>query len=273
MNTLPTLNPIERLVSRVGGSHRFQLLMFLSFGFKWFTAATFLMSLNFLFMTQDFTCLNGENGNTPCDQYVCNNHDDLFWRSRMKEIPNTLSYQFGFFVCNREWVVSTVQSFTYWGSLVGYISVSHLADNYGRRKAEIIAWGVAAVGATVLSCSLNIYMVAAGLFLAGMGINSSITLHYTFIKEFVVGRWRQVMTISLQVMFSLGVMFIAFISIYLTHWRYLSVLVITLPILLLLPTSFLLEETPEFCIQLGHMKVLTSFNRISKINNHPPLHL
>lgn len=72
-------------------------------------------------------------------------------------------------------------------------------------------------------------------------MNSAITLHYTFIKEFVIGRWRERMIISLQVMFSLGVMWIGFISMYIKHWRYLTLFTLTIPTLLIYITSFFLE--------------------------------
>ena len=100
----------------------------------------------------------------------------------LPSIPDTLSYTFDIYICNKAWIVSTVQSFTYWGSLVGYILFSYVADNYGRKKAEIFAWGTACLGGIVLSASMNIYMVAVGLFLGGMGINAAITLHDTFLK-------------------------------------------------------------------------------------------
>jgi|JI6StandDraft_1071083.scaffolds.fasta_scaffold14823_3 hypothetical protein len=41
---------------------------------------------------------------------------------------------------------------------------------------------MACVGAVILACSFNIEIAAVGLFLCGLGTNSAITLHYTFIK-------------------------------------------------------------------------------------------
>lgn len=61
-----SMNPLEKLIHKVGGEGSYQFLMFFSFGAKWFIAATFLFSLNFLFLTQDFICQDGENGSKPC---------------------------------------------------------------------------------------------------------------------------------------------------------------------------------------------------------------
>ena len=44
-------NPFENLINKVGGQGKYQFLMFFSFGIKWFIAAAFFFSLNFLFLT------------------------------------------------------------------------------------------------------------------------------------------------------------------------------------------------------------------------------
>lgn len=60
------MNPIQRLIHKVGGDGKYQFLMFLSFGMKWFLAACFFFSLNYLFLTVDFVCTNGEEKNQTC---------------------------------------------------------------------------------------------------------------------------------------------------------------------------------------------------------------
>lgn len=60
------LNPIQKLIHKVGGEGKYQFLMFLSFGLKWFMAASFFFSLNFLFLTTDFVCQEGESGRESC---------------------------------------------------------------------------------------------------------------------------------------------------------------------------------------------------------------
>lgn len=119
-----------------------------------------------------------------------------------------------------------------------------LADNYGRKWSENIAWWIAAIGSIILACSFNIIIAAIGLFLCGLGCNSAINLHYTFIKEHVIGKTRDVMIISLQITFSIGVCAIAAFALFLTNWRLLTIFVFTLPMTLLLLSNRYIEETP-----------------------------
>ena len=41
----------EALISRVGGSHKYQYLLFANFGAKWILAGMILFSLNFFYIT------------------------------------------------------------------------------------------------------------------------------------------------------------------------------------------------------------------------------
>lgn len=56
---IQTENTIERLILRVGASNVYQYRMFALMATKWFISAMFLMSLNFLFYTEDFVCQDG----------------------------------------------------------------------------------------------------------------------------------------------------------------------------------------------------------------------
>ena len=37
-------------------------------------------------------------------------------------------------LCSDKWISSSVQAVGYIGSFIGYLLMSHLADNYGRRN-------------------------------------------------------------------------------------------------------------------------------------------
>lgn len=65
----------------------------------------------------------------------------------------------------------------------------------------------------------------------------------------MVGRLRDIMIISLQITFSLGVCAIAFFSMYLTNWRVLSIVLFAIPMTLLLGAYRFVEDTPEFLIK------------------------
>lgn len=52
------------------------------------------------------------------------------------------------------------------------------------------AWLINIGGMILLISSLNLYMVGIGSFFMGLGTNAAITLHYTFLKELLVGKMR-----------------------------------------------------------------------------------
>lgn len=57
-----------------------------------------------------------------------------------------------------------------------------IADNKGRKIAELISWIIAVLGCGVLLISMNLELVAIGSFMMGFGTNAAINLHYSFIK-------------------------------------------------------------------------------------------
>jgi len=66
------------------------------------------------------------------------------------------------------------------GAFVGYIVLSFYSDNFGRKSGIILSWGICTVGTILVAVSLNIYMVAAGLFLSGCGSDAAINISLFF---------------------------------------------------------------------------------------------
>ena len=50
----------ETLIRRVGGSSKYQVLLFLNFSLKWVLAGMILFSLNFFYYTPEFKCSDSE---------------------------------------------------------------------------------------------------------------------------------------------------------------------------------------------------------------------
>lgn len=85
-------------------------------------------------------------------------------------------------VCSQKWVASLLQSMSYIGSLIGYLIMSHIADNYGRKKGEIIAWVICIIGLIITLVSYDLVTVGIGAFFMGYGSNGAINIHYSFFK-------------------------------------------------------------------------------------------
>jgi MFS family permease len=156
--------------------------MYIIFALKWFIAGFLFTSLNFLFLAAKFTCDISESSSEECKKWVCSHDDEQFWREHLSSIPKSLSYEFGYYICTKEWIVSMTQSLLYWGSFVGYVTLPYFADNFGRKRCDFISWLIGITGIIILSISFSIEQAGVGLFLCGMGINVSINLSYTFIK-------------------------------------------------------------------------------------------
>ena len=92
-------------------------------------------------------------------------------------------------------------------------------------------------------------MVGIGSFLMGMGTNAAITLHYTFLKELILGTFRERSFIALQVMFSLGVSLVALASMLISTWKIVAGFFILLPSIMIIPFSIIVEETPNFSLK------------------------
>ncbi len=70
----------------------------------------------------------------------------------------------------------------YFGSFIGYLVVSWMNDNLGRRKSMLMGLGVALFGIFLITTSFNLAMAQAGLFFAGFGIDPSINTVFYFIS-------------------------------------------------------------------------------------------
>ena len=154
-------------------------------------------------------------------------------------------------VCSKEWISSLLQSFSYIGSLFGYLVMSHVGDNLGRKKAEFIAWIICIIGQVVLIFSMNLFVVAVGSLMLGFGANAAITLHYCFFKELVLGKTRERMIIAIQLAFSVGVALISLLSYLIDYWKYTLGFFILLPSVISIFTFSIVEETPEFTLKKG----------------------
>lgn len=72
----------------------------------------------------------------------------------------------------------------YIGSFCGFFFFPYIADNFGRKIAINISWGVCCLGVILAAAAakVNIYMVGAGFFLGGFGGNPAVTLDFSFIN-------------------------------------------------------------------------------------------
>lgn len=72
-------------------------------------------------------------------------------------------------MCGEEYIVSSVKTVLFAGTLFGYLFFLFFSDNFGRKFSILMTWGTCCTGIILLVCAQNIQMACVGLFLAGSG--------------------------------------------------------------------------------------------------------
>ena len=158
----------------------------------------------------------------------------------------------------------------YIGSLFGLFVLPYIADNFGRKIATNIAWGVCCLGVILAAASVNIYMLGAGFFLGGFGGNPAVTFCYSFLNEQCLGKSRQYFGVGIQISFALAFSIIGLIFKAFENWRPISYILIGIFVATFVIQMYLLE-TPKFMVKRSLEKTLIIYNTIAKRNGRPPI--
>lgn len=162
-----------------------------------------------------------------------------------------------------------LSSLVYLGCFFGYISISILVDNMGRKRALMISYAVATAGMVIAALAPNLYVVGIGLFLMGYGSDSAINICFYFITETMEPQYRQKYSILIQVFFCLGgIVNIAYYY-YLRNWRLIMWVFLIAPSFVCLLLIFkLIKDTPYFLVKLKSTEsILVDLNLINQINS------
>lgn len=165
----------------------------------------------------------------------------------------TLANSFGDFHCNHA-ILEVLESLVYGGSFFGYIVISVLVDNFGRKRVMLISYAIATLGMVIVGFASSLPMAGIGLFLTGFGSDSAVNICFYFITETVEDSLRQKYSVIIQFMFSLGglgnVAYYAFIG----DWRIIQWSFFILPsIIVLVSILWWVEDTPYFLVH-NHKK-------------------
>jgi len=73
---------------------------------------------------------------SSCEEFVCSYDDQQFWYNHLQSPkPRSIALDYGvIMVCSKAWIASFLQSVSYIGAFFGYIIMSHVGDNLGRKK-------------------------------------------------------------------------------------------------------------------------------------------
>lgn len=88
--------------------------------------------------------------------------------------------------------------------MIGFFIIPYVADNWGRKIAIIVSWGIFFIGILTIGVSDSPHMIGIGQILCGFGCNPAITLCYSFLNEQVLRNKRQYYGVTIQVFLAIG---------------------------------------------------------------------
>ena len=107
-------------------------------------------------------------------------------------------------ICENDYYRPILTSMTYLGSLLGFLFIPVLADNWGRAPSIKLSWSIFAFGVLCLCICDSPNMVAMGFLFSGIGCNPAVTISYSFINEQCLRNKRQYYSVGIQVFLAVG---------------------------------------------------------------------
>ncbi|KAL4427073.1 hypothetical protein ABPG74_021180 [Tetrahymena malaccensis] len=200
-----------------------------------------------------------------CDQnWVCKQDNFMDY-----VIVNKNSLVFYFdppLICNQSYLYDILCSLSQIGCLVGFLVFSWFADNKGRKIALFWSWMIGTVGVFLSGFSYNIIPFAIGLFLQGFGSNPVLMIHFCFLNEHSLGKFRELSSIGVQIFWGIGESFLVLAAYLVPYWRNLILFVFGIPVALLNFGIFLVQESPKYLYEKNPQDAIVVLNKIARIN-------
>ena len=174
------------------------------------------------------------------------------WEWDTEDFTATISSEFSL-VCDRAYLTGLAQTLYFVGMVLGVITFGVLADYFGRKKVLVpIMLGVSITGAAT-SLMPNFETFVMGRVLNACLAIAVFETYFTFMLEFVGGRWTTVVGIGAQYIWVLGWLTLAGLAYLFRDWRELM-LWSSLPSLLSVLMYWLLPESPRWLLSVGRLE-------------------
>jgi MFS transporter, putative metabolite:H+ symporter len=156
------------------------------------------------------------------------------------------------------------------GQLVGAIGFGWIAERWGRRRSMLVTLLIFSLGALACAAATSYDTLWSLRFIQGIGLGGEIPLMAAYLNEFARAPGRGRFSLSVQVLFSVGLLAVAVVSVYVVpHWGWQWMFVIgAIPALVALPMRSLLPESPRWLASQGRYdeadRALTRIETIAK---------
>jgi len=139
------------------------------------------------------------------------------------------------------------------GQLVGAVGFGWLAERWGRRLCMLITLLIFSLGALACAAATSYEALSVLRFIQGIGLGGEIPLMAAYLNEFAHAKNRGRFSLSVQVLFSIGLLVVALVSVYVVpHWGWRWMFVIgAVPALVALPMRTVLPESPRWLASQG----------------------
>ena len=139
------------------------------------------------------------------------------------------------------------------GQLVGAISFGWIAERWGRRNAMLATLLIFSLGALACAAAPSYEVLWWLRFIQGIGLGGEIPLMAAYVNEFARAEGRGRFSLSIQVLFAIGLLAVALVSVYVVpHWGWQWMFIIGgLPALIAIPMRSVLPESPRWLASQG----------------------
>lgn len=139
------------------------------------------------------------------------------------------------------------------GQLLGAIGFGWLAERWGRRRSMLTTLLIFSLGALACAVATTYDALWWLRFIQGIGLGGEIPLMAAYLNEFARAENRGRFSLSVQVLFSIGLVVVAVVSVYVVPhlgWRWMFVIG-AIPALVAIPMRRVLPESPRWLASQG----------------------
>ena len=139
------------------------------------------------------------------------------------------------------------------GQLLGAIAFGWIAEHWGRRSSMLATLVIFSLGSLACAAATSYAMLFWLRFIQGIGLGGEIPLMAAYVNEFAHAKDRGRFSVSIQVLFSVGLLAVALVGVFVVpHWGWQWMFIIgAIPALIAIPMRALLPESPRWLASKG----------------------
>lgn len=158
----------------------------------------------------------------------------------------------------REWhlnpqLIGSLIGVGFAGQLIGAIAFGWIGERWGRRNSMLVTLLIFTLGALACAFATSYDQMWWFRFVQGIGLGGEVPLMATYLNEFAKAKGRGRFSLSVQVLFSIGIPAAALVSIFVVpNWGWQWMFVIgAVPALLAIPLRTVLPKSPRWLASQG----------------------